>query len=535
MHEVGAHALRATLWRLPLMVMLFVLFPRIGPLWSLPSDSGPRTGLSDSLSLGEVAALAQDNRIALRIKFLGATPPTQSLYFRGPILEQFDGKKWLSEKQGHIETSSFRGKQFSYLMTIEPFALQVVPLIDGTEQANVVQPASAANLQRYGLQWWRSQKNEQRLQIAALAYSEFTHGPLKADDSLQRWLYLPSQANPRTQQWAITWAQTQKTGAQNAAQAMTSRDWVQALLTYIRTHDYRYTLSPGRSQSSDHTIDDFWIDRRAGFCEHFASSFVMIMRVLGIPARIVTGYQGAEQNPIDGLYVVRNSNAHAWAEVWLANEGWIRIDPTAAVAPERVDHSPPLRPFAGLPGPLGELDPQTLKRLRMTWEAIDNSWNQWVLQYSNEQQMNLLRTWGWESPDWEALGRVLASAMAVMALGAALLLKMRQGKLPASIWDRHLTRIDRALQGLIPEHDHASPWPASVWHSQLQQHWGNNDKLSAQQVALLQSLLDLDEARYGSDSVNASRKLPKHVIALIHRIERQSKDCHAVVLLPPNT
>jgi transglutaminase-like putative cysteine protease len=521
LRELGRESLRAMLWGIPLMVTLFVLFPRIGPLWALPNATRHSTGLSDSLELGDVASLAEDTSIALRIRFLDARPPASALYFRGPTLDNFDGRKWTADKlpQSAPSPSTFGGRNHSYLLTIEPQTLPVLPLLEGSHQATVVHPASGVTLTRHGIQWWRDKPSEQRLQIQAVAAERFSHGPAMQDASLRRWLFVPPGSNPRTRQWVSAWVR-------ESPAARSGQQWSDALLTFIRQENYRYTLSPGRPPVTPHTIDHFWLDSRAGFCEHFASSYVVVMRLLGVPARIVTGYQGAELNQVDGQYVVRNSNAHAWAEIWLPQQGWVRVDPTAAVAPQRIDHSPRRPPFAGLPGPLGDMDPETLQRMRATWEAIDHRWNEWVLQYSNDDQMQLLRDLGWDTPNWETLGRILALAMAALALGSALMLKLRPTHAKRSAWFRPLQKLDRALRQVVPDMPGAVPAPASAWHDFLHSAWAKSSQaLDNNQQSLLQTLLDLDASRYGPHALDDQTRLPTNVRLLFKQAEQLARAC----------
>src|SRR5215210_5144180 len=165
---------------------------------------------------------------------------------------------------------------------------------------------------------------------------------------------------------------------------------VTAALQRLRTGGYVYTLEPGLY--GEHTADEFWFDRKQGFCEHIASAFVVLMRAMDIPARIVTGYQGGEPNAVDGYWVVRQSDAHAWAEVWLAGRGWVRVDPTSAVAPGRTGTFQRLQaPRGVLAAAFGTVSPELAVNLRAAWEALNNSWNQWVLNYTQSKQLDLLK------------------------------------------------------------------------------------------------------------------------------------------------
>jgi protein-glutamine gamma-glutamyltransferase len=193
------------------------------------------------------------------------------------------------------------------------------------------------------------------------------------------------------------------------------------------------------------SADEFWFDRREGFCEHIASSFVILMRALGIPARIVTGYQGGERNPVDGYWIVRQSDAHAWAEVWIAGQGWVRVDPTAAVAPGRIGGMERLQPRPGvMASALGEMAPDLAAGLRAFWDAVNNGWNQWVLNYTQSKQLDLLRNVGFDSPSWEDLGLLLLGLIVATALcGAAWGLWERRQHDP---WLRLLHRVQRRVR-----------------------------------------------------------------------------------------
>ena len=182
------------------------------------------------------------------------------------------------------------------------------------------------------------------------------------------------------------------------------------MLQHIRTSGFSYTLAPGDYGRDG--IDEFWLDRKEGFCEHFAAAFVVVMRAAGVPARIVTGYQGTDLPPVDGYYVVRQSSAHAWAEFWQSGTGWVRADPTGAVAPDRIGRSYRLAPQPGfVAGTLDAMNPQLYAQLRSAWETVNNRWNQWVLNYSRGQQLDVLKQMGFVAPTWEDLALLLVGAL----------------------------------------------------------------------------------------------------------------------------
>mgnify|MGYP003576049571 CR=1 FL=1 len=194
---------------------------------------------------------------------------------------------------------------------------------------------------------------------------------------------------------------------------------MQAALRQLRTGGYTYTLEPGAY--GQHTADEFWFDRKQGFCEHISSAFVVLMRAMNTPARVATGYQGGSANPVDGYWVVRQSDAHAWAEVWLERRGWVRVDPTAVVAPGRTGSSQRLvQPRGPIAAAVDSVSPDLAQLVRASWEAMNNGWNQWVLNYTQSRQLDLLRRLGFQSPDWFDLARVLLIAVVLVALAAAL-------------------------------------------------------------------------------------------------------------------
>lgn len=535
--STGKQAVRAMLWGMPLMVVLFLFFPRFGPLWALPADASQRTGLSDSMSLGDVASLVSDRSIAMRVKFLGTQPWPKTLYFRGPVLDQFDGKTWTSRTQTPTdEPVQFQGAALDYLATIEPTPLKTLALLDGTAQARIVHPTPAGNLTQHGLNWFRASQHDQRLQVQAQAFLSRQIGPTLFEPHLRLFTALPAGSSPATRKWLAQWIeQLRRDTHQPDGKAFTTPELIKALLQYIHTQDYRYTLSPGLPATvNGQAIDHFWLISRAGFCEHYASSFVAIMRMLDIPARVVMGYRGAEINPVDGLYVIRNANAHAWAEVWVPSTGWQRIDPTAEVPPERIDFSGLDLPFADLPGPLKMVDMDALRAWRARWEAVDHKWNEWILQYANDDQMSLLKRMGWENPDWLALGRTLAAALAVLGCGYPLMMyyfHRRQLINPSKQWLPLMQRLNQALSPLAPPPLGASPAAASTWHDHLQGHWGT---INPQQQTLLKSLIDLDKLRYGSSASPMQSKKQRHLSplqlarSLMKDIETQAKACQSI-------
>ncbi len=447
--RAGALAARAALLGAPLMVLLFLLFPRLSPLWGMPSDASGRTGLSGSMRLGGVAEVANDDSIALRVRFFGSVPPGQAQYFRGPVLGGFDGTDWTPLVPSFPAGERLRaelqlqGVPLRYEMTVEPSRLPLLPLLEMTPDRadSAPQIEGWPAVLRPDLQWQLTRPLTERLRLQAQAWPspQHHHGPRRNVLGLRDWVSLPPGFNPRTLQWAAD-LRARPEYADADASALAA-----ALMQHIRRGSYGYTLEPG-GYGRD-AIDEFWLDRKLGFCEHYAAAFVVIMRALDVPARVVTGYQGMDDAPVDGYWIVRQSNAHAWAEYWQEGVGWVRADPTAAVAPERIARGRSLAPNRGfVAGAMDTVSPALAAQMRVLWERLNNQWNQSVLNYSRGRQFELLRALGVGAPDWQDLATALIGLLAgASALGAAWAWWDRHRQDP---WQRLQARVQRRLAAL---------------------------------------------------------------------------------------
>ena len=425
----------------PIMAVLFMLFPRIAPLWGVPSDAmAGRSGLSNSMKVGSIASLALDSSIALRIKFDGPAPPQSSLYFRGPVLAAFDGREW-KPLRSRLPTPlqltpdlSVVGTPFNYQVTMEATQKPWILVLDATPEAPKLfgyRPTMERDLQ-----WVADRPIADLVRYSATSYAQFQHGPKQRIAGLQDHLDLPLGFNPRTQELAAQ--------IRNANPGAGTQELVNLVLKKLSTEGYSYTLEPGLYGT--HTADEFWFDRKTGFCEHIASSFVLLMRALSIPARVVTGYQGGDVNGLDGFWTVRQSDAHAWAEVWMPERGWIRVDPTGSVAPGRVGNYQPLEaPRNVFQQALVTVNPALAGGLRAFWEAANNRWNQWVLNYSQTRQLDMLRNLGFESPSWEDLGYLLAALVVLAGTAGAVWTQLEQRRIDP--WLRLLHAARRKLEG----------------------------------------------------------------------------------------
>jgi len=445
-----SHAARTAAWMTllgaPVMAALFVLFPRIGPLWGIPSDAmSGRSGLSATMQVGNLASLVLDESIAMRVKFEGRAPPQNELYFRGPVLSTFDGREWrplqsrlgsrsLLALLGGTAQLQVMGEAVRYEVTLEPNNRPWILVLDAAATPPVV--PGFETVMTSELLWVANRPVTDLLRYRAESHTSFRHGPSSIAALPPEYLELPAGFNPRTLALAAQ-MRSDPNLAGRGPQAL-----VQAALDRLRTGNYHYTLDPGVFGRD--SADEFWFDRREGFCEHIASAFVVLMRAMGIPARLVTGYQGGELNGVDGFWIVRQSDAHAWTEVWLAGRGWVRVDPTSAVAPGRTGSFQRLQaPRGVIASAFGSVSPNLAAGLRSAWEALNNSWNQWVLNYTQSKQLDMLKNLGFTTPSWEDLSYVLLALVVALALtGAAWTLWERRQHDP---WLRLLMRVRKRL------------------------------------------------------------------------------------------
>jgi transglutaminase-like putative cysteine protease len=484
-------AARAAAVGLPIMVVLFMLFPRMGPLWGRPEDAPGQMGLSGHMKLGEVSELAQDDSIAMRVRFLGgAVPRPSSLYFRGPVLMHYDGVEWREANVDEWphglamadEPIRLAGGPVHYEVTIEPSRISAVALLEASPaQPEVDGMTPTPSLYAQGLGWRSSAPITDRLRITTQAWTNFKQGPTRITPALSSYLELPPNRHPRSRTWMIE--------RMRQLDHPTPRDAAQLLMQHIRSEGYSYTLTPGTyGDNGGDAIDEFWMDRKAGFCEHYAAAFVVLMRTMGFPARIVTGYQGGELNPVDGYFVVRNRDAHAWAEYWQPGEGWVRADPTSAVSPDRVERGRSLRPQPNfVSGALSSVNPAWANNMRAWWDAANNRWNQWVLNYSQGKQLDLLKRMGMDSPDWTDLAYLLIALFSGASLIGALW----------AWWDRRqhdpwlltYAKVVRTLNKAGA--DASETWPPLTLASYL------HSRMGSAAMGLMKELRALDAQRYG--------------------------------------
>ena len=406
---------RLVLTAVPLAIAMWIFFPRIAtPFWAVPMDTGTASsGISDSMSPGDISSLSLSDAVAFRVTFPGTVPEPRDRYWRGLVLTQFNGRTWSGNDpyRGARVNEQVKtiGRQIDYQITMEPTRQPWVFSLDMPASWNL--PRTFMGPQQ---QLARSRPIDQRISFEAVSFLDYRTEVELTDFARDFFRRVPAESNPKTQQLA----------AQMRAQAGSDAEYVEAVLMMFHEQEYFYTLEPpalGRN-----SVDQFMFDTMRGFCEHYASAFAVMMRAAGVPARVVLGYQGGEMNPMGGHMIVRQSDAHAWNEVWFEDEGWRRVDPTAAVAPNRIEVGRSASMFDGTAAAWGFSTPsRLLYQLTLTWDALDAQWNEWVLGYGPENQNRLMESLGMDDPDWRKMMLTLVGIVVGLILLISLVLSLR--------------------------------------------------------------------------------------------------------------
>ncbi|MFO7325833.1 MAG: DUF3488 and transglutaminase-like domain-containing protein [Pseudomonadota bacterium] len=432
----------AALLAMPFAVLAFVLVPRLpGALWSLPGSETARTGLSEEMSPGSISELAISDDIAFRVRFDGEPPPPPLRYWRGPVLHEFDGFTWRSARNfgAPRQAVEFLSPPLRYQVMLEPhgqaylFALDMAGAIEG----------------RRHMRTFDGQLLSQRPVTAPLVYEGTSHlrwrnpGPLSI---LGRRLdtQLPPGRNPRTLELA----------AALRAEVDGDRAYAERVMRYFGEGGFEYTLTPPLLNYD--SVDDLLFNTRLGFCGHFASAFVTLMRAAGVPARVVTGYLGGSWNPIGRYYTVRQSDAHAWAEVWIEGEGWVRFDPTSMVAPQRLQRglSEFLPAARGATGAL-VLEGSWLRTLRDGWDAAGSWWQEQVVNFNAARQRDLLGWLGLDDIDYRGMAALLLAGSLAWLVVLLVLAARRPRARPdpvGRIWNAYAALLARHGVAITP-HD----------------------------------------------------------------------------------
>ncbi len=433
----------ALLQAIPIMLVLFFLFPRLpGPLWAMPDKSQGGTGISDSMSPGDIGSLTTFDDPAFRVKFDSAVPSASEMYWRGMVFSNYDGFTWREGSRSPTRTTNIPSfeTRYQYRVQMEPNKSR---WLFGLEQlATAPKDTYLFN----DFTWRRPKKIINQFNYSAEAVVYDYQGVVLSEFHRSVNLQLPRTGNPKSREWAKTLF----------AQSRSTEDFIQRILSIINQQQYHYTLTP--EVLEEDVVDGFWLGTREGFCEHYAGAFVFMMRAAGVPARVVTGYQGGEYNPYGDFYLIRQSDAHAWTEVWVDNKGWVRVDPTAAIHPSRIEED--LRPRAtrrddwfsdkvvGFDLPQG-----FLQKLQMRWDAIKSFWDDSLMSYGQDEQHDWLSKLGIHSNQWRYLGYGLVVTLLLSSLLFGLWLLRKSIKRDPVEKYYELLKQKLMKQGVsIPEH-----------------------------------------------------------------------------------
>ncbi|MEJ0087628.1 MAG: DUF3488 and transglutaminase-like domain-containing protein [Pseudomonadota bacterium] len=427
---------RALAMSVPLAAACFLFFPRVaGQFWALERGAGATTGLSDEMSPGSISKLANEYDPAFRVRFAAGLPARAALYWRGPVLNSFDGFTWRRERARfyRAEPLEMLGDPVRYRVTLEPTWqpwLYALDTVDASPRRDVF------------MSYDRQLSTMDRI-TDVVSYDAVSHLATRSSGELstlgRRYeTQLPDGRNPRTLALA------------REIRARTPDDaaYARAVLEWFRTNGLEYTLEPGTTTLD--SVDTTLFDSKRGFCGHFASAFAMLMRSAGIPARVVTGYLGGEWNPAGGYLIVRQSDAHAWTEIWLEGRGWTRMDPTAVVAPERLQRGILDLFNDSLPVASVFFRNTWLRQLNHLWDGANQWWQDQVVEFNLRAQFDLLRKLGVESPDWRHLGWAFALALLAWIAWVGLSLRRSVARLKPDRLARAWLRATRRLARVAP-------------------------------------------------------------------------------------
>ncbi|MFT5297003.1 MAG: transglutaminase-like putative cysteine protease [Colwellia sp.] len=428
---------KMVLQSIPLAIVLFIFFPRLAPFWEVPSSKSAQTGLSESVTLGGIAKLARSSALAFRVKFFTYLPQYNQLYWRAMVMDDFDGRTWKQSNNRHSinQTKSsqfaedipdFIGDKTHYQVMLEPsyqhwlFSLAVVDIkqLVGT-QMNIL------SLSNYTVK--SSKPISQTSSYEVTSYPDsLLNSPLNYNE-MRTNLHIPLDNNPKLQ----------AEGRRLQRKYPDEIERAQAILDMIREDDFHYTLTP--PLLSGHELDQFFYDSKKGFCVHYASAFTFIMRASGTPARLVTGYLGGEYNKQSGHLSIYQYDAHAWSEIWVNDKGWVRVDPTAAVDPQRVESglSDTMQQDSLYNNDLLSLHRYKhlawINSLRLQLDALDYQWTRLVLGYSSKKQYDLVTNWFGHFNRWK-VGGIIGGALIFMMMIMWLVNIKKSKKQPLDKW-----------------------------------------------------------------------------------------------------
>lgn len=481
--RAGWISVRSLGFALPLALLLFTLFPRLsGSFWSLGGSSQAQTGLSDTMSPGSISELGDSFDPVFRVWFTGPVPPPQQRYWRGPVLHDFDGYSWTRANGDnfHAEALTYLGQVYRYQVRLEPDSTPWWPALDTVQSVDARGTRLTPDRQ---LQAFRPVHD-------AVTYSAVSYTTTRSPDQLSR-IARKFDSNPAANRNPRSQALAQRLRA--AAPDVPA--YVNSVLALFRDGHFEYTLTPPLLDLN--SIDDFLFNTRRGFCGHFASAFALLMRAGGVPARVVTGYQGGEWNPIGGYLLIRRSDAHAWVEVWEDGRGWVRVDPTAVVAPERLRRGIlDLLPGAGSVPERLLRDFSWLQQSHQAWDALNAWWSTQVVAYNYASQLRLLESLGFGNPGWQQLGWLLAGALTLWLLIIGWQFgRVRPARGPDRLARAYLRLCARLARHAPPRQPHQGPLAYAATLG------GSSDPM-AQAQELLQLYARL---RYGSGPTTAAQ------------------------------
>ncbi len=485
---------------LPLMLLLFLFFPRLGPLWSLPvpNERGAVTGLADSMAPGDIAELTRSSELAFRASFEGRVPARNELYWRALTLDHFDGRRWsqsAGEQFSPAPQWQPRGEALHYSVVMQPttrpwlFALDVARSdLQGTRQMG-----------DFRLQ--RNRPVDRALLYDVSSWPDALREPQLPPDRMQALLRLPREGDARSRAWA----------QELRSRYRQDEQLVEALLTHFNRQPYVYTLTP--TPLGDDSIDQFLFDTRSGFCAHYAGAMTFVLRAAGIPSRVVAGYQGGELSG-NGSYVqVRQFDAHAWVEYWQPGKGWTSVDPTFQVAPERIEQGLEQAlageqsfladsPFS----PLRYRNLTWLNELRLAWDDLNYGWQRWVLGYQGAQQFELLQRWFGQVDAGRLVLALVGGGGVLLGLLALWLFKPWRGERDP------LLRVFQRFERLLAQHGvrrHAGEGPR-VFAQRA------GEALPAQAPTILAFVQAFEAQRYAGQNIS-----PQALLQQLNALRRQ--------------
>jgi len=429
---------RALAMAIPLAIACFLFFPRVGgQFWALQRGVMTTSGLTDEMSPGSISKLANEYDPAFRVRFEGDPPPRAALYFRGPVLNDFDGFTWRRERSKYYTGPQLvmSGEPVRYRVTLEPtnqpwlFALDTLAII----------PQRDMFLSPHDRQLSASAPITATMSYDAVSHLATRTVTALSDLGRRHETTLPKNRNPRARALAL----------HLRAQSASDADFARKALDWFRDQGLEYTLEPGTT--SVDSVDTTLFDSKLGFCGHFASAYAMLMRAAGVPARVVTGYLGGEWNPVGSYLIVRQSDAHAWTEVWLEDRGWTRIDPTAVVAPGRLESG--IFELASDVLPVASdfiYNNRFMVRTRQLWDGANHWWQERVVEFNTRSQLNLLRALGIESPDWRHLGWAFAAGLVMWIAWVSLTLRRGVARVKPDRIGRAWLHATRKLARVAP-------------------------------------------------------------------------------------